>query len=408
MVRYRRRGFTLIELLVVIAIIAILVALLLPAVQQAREAARRTDCKNRLKQIGIALHEYHESFKTLPPGWMESAVEAPGYGVTAAAGQGWAYFILPQMDQGPLFNVMNLQPWPIERVQNVVPYGQTPPADPNSPMAVGTSMPAYLCPSDRRDVKDEEYNIIHPITTIGEPIGNSSYPGNFGTNGYQTWTGGLANDNWISFNGNTVALGGVPLPPSPALPPLAQIIVTADITMSTYVKGEGVFYFNSRTRFRDMRDGTSNVIMVSERRGDLGNDDAQVHNWSRCHWAGTDLSIPNYILGGGHYKPNVCTDVDDGSGLGPTPGNSMRNPDCQTQISGFFSSSHPGVVQVVLGDGSVHAISDSVNSARPAELNTIAGGGQIDDMRNRNAKRAVYGTWQKLCDLDDGGNVGIY
>src|SRR5688500_3324630 len=102
---YRRRGFTLIELLVVIAIIAILIALLLPAVQQAREAARRSTCKNNLKQIGLALHNYHESFNTFP----QAKVLRAGYFYTGCpgwingSGFSWRVMILPQMDQAPLY-----------------------------------------------------------------------------------------------------------------------------------------------------------------------------------------------------------------------------------------------------------------------------------------------------------------
>ena len=88
-------GFTLIELLVVIAIIAILIALLLPAVQQAREAARRTQCKNNLKQLGIAFHNYHESHNMLPPGYVQSSATAKNEAT-------WGVFILPHIDQAPL------------------------------------------------------------------------------------------------------------------------------------------------------------------------------------------------------------------------------------------------------------------------------------------------------------------
>jgi prepilin-type N-terminal cleavage/methylation domain-containing protein len=97
-----RRGFTLIELLVVIAIIAILIALLLPAVQQAREAARRTECKNNLKNIGLALHNYHDTNKSFPPGniaiWNSGDSTVYGWGWT------WHSKILPHMDQDNLYD----------------------------------------------------------------------------------------------------------------------------------------------------------------------------------------------------------------------------------------------------------------------------------------------------------------
>jgi prepilin-type N-terminal cleavage/methylation domain-containing protein len=105
----RRRGFTLIELLVVIAIIAVLIALLLPAVQQAREAARRTQCKNNMKQLGLAMHNYHDTFRVFPPGWI--AVD-PATNAQSAhegiSGFGWGTMLLPQIDQSPLYNQLNL------------------------------------------------------------------------------------------------------------------------------------------------------------------------------------------------------------------------------------------------------------------------------------------------------------
>src|SRR6187431_120722 len=101
--RPRPRGFTLIELLVVIAIIAVLIALLLPAVQQAREATRRTQCKNNLKQIGVGLHNYESTMRLLPAGCMYS-FSPRGNGQTHSVGAGWLAMLMPYMDQTPAAN----------------------------------------------------------------------------------------------------------------------------------------------------------------------------------------------------------------------------------------------------------------------------------------------------------------
>jgi prepilin-type N-terminal cleavage/methylation domain-containing protein len=162
----RTSGFTLIELLVVIAIIAILIALLLPAVQQAREAARRTTCRNNLKQIGIALHNYHDAYGMFP------------YGCWDDDSYGWGTFLLPYLDQGPLFNQINFKDGasfpensashPLGFLQNQMDGHDTSTdpdhrdanacvADPESP--IRTPVPVYMCPSS---IVDPRFNTCLP------------------------------------------------------------------------------------------------------------------------------------------------------------------------------------------------------------------------------------------------------
>jgi len=156
----RRRGFTLIELLVVIAIIAILIALLLPAVQQAREAARRTSCKNNLKQFGLALHNYHDAHRTLPPGYVykpDRSSTPPSNG----AGFSWGAMVLPFLEQA---NVYQLFDW------NVPIYA------PVNKTARERHLPVFLCPSD--PVSENGFVEVGPLP---ERYAMASYAACFGT-----------------------------------------------------------------------------------------------------------------------------------------------------------------------------------------------------------------------------------
>jgi len=203
--RLRRPGFTLIELLVVIAIIAILIALLLPAVQQAREAARRTQCRNSLKQIGLALHNYHDNFNVFPSGtvarWNAADTTLYGYGWT------WHSKILPYVDQAPLYN----------QISDTMGSDS---GDINSPdmiLAGGTAMPVFMCPSQPSG------SLTHSGQEGQQP---SNYNANIGTNVYNAGDCDGAN-------------------------PLCTRL-------------DGIFFINSRIGLRDITDGPSNTFLVME------------------------------------------------------------------------------------------------------------------------------------------------
>lgn len=246
-----RRAFTLIELLVVIAIIAVLIALLLPAVQQAREAARRTQCKNNLKQIGLALHNYHDLFGALPPGWV--AVTNGQSDIYGMNGWGWASRILPQIDQAPLFNQLNFN----VKMESPV----------NAAYRVA-SLPAFLCPSDAAG--GNTWTIQDGSGTNLVDLARANYVGVFGVSDIDDCVG---------------------LPNSPCL-------------------GEGAFFQNSRIQFRDFTDGLSTTTIVGEHksRRDSG------FNWNST-WAGVvangDDAIVR-ILGTTDHTPNSPSNhIDD-------------------------------------------------------------------------------------------------
>ncbi|MEZ5940798.1 MAG: DUF1559 domain-containing protein [Planctomycetaceae bacterium] len=156
----KQKGFTLIELLVVIAIIAVLIALLLPAVQQAREAARRSQCKNNLKQLGLALHNYHDNFNVFPPGACD--------GMQGTSGRRYAftYFVLPFIDQAPLYNTIN---------QNASPTGAGL-ANPWTRAAYWTlDIPVLICPSDTAPAnRNESPTLLSYRVCVGDLLNDNA------------------------------------------------------------------------------------------------------------------------------------------------------------------------------------------------------------------------------------------
>lgn len=213
LLRTRRGGFTLIELLVVIAIIAVLIALLLPAVQQAREAARRSQCKNNMKQIGLALHNYHDTFTVFPPGgigynFTASNTDTPQLGVYSPL-----VHILPYIDQAPLYSKFD--------------FNQSFAHPTNAPNA-GTRMNAYLCPSYAGATTGTAYQYR------GFSAFSATATNYLGVAGYVT-------------AGNQNASAKTNLPAN-------QL---------------GIFWANSDTRIRDITDGTSSTFIYGEFRANM-------------------------------------------------------------------------------------------------------------------------------------------
>jgi prepilin-type N-terminal cleavage/methylation domain-containing protein len=302
----RFRGFTLIELLVVIAIIAVLIALLLPAVQQAREAARRSQCRNNLKQLGLAMHNYHDTHKQLPPGSILNGGNGRG-GVVWGDDNSWYPMIFPYIDQAPLYNTINFSTALSAGGGTVHPVGD---ALYGNDQAQKLAIPIFGCPSD---------GIV-----IDEPDTG--------------WA--VARVNYVVNYGNT-NMGG-----------------TTEGTTTFYGGPFGLIF---GAKFRDIFDGTSNTLMMSE-----------LITPKLSTWQGYLANAP-YAGGSGftgYYTPNStsfdlmarkCPDIIPNMGLpGCTVvGSSVDDIRRQVIIS---RSRHTGGVQSLLCDGSVRFFSQNIDT----------------------------------------------
>lgn len=300
--RKSRFGFTLIELLVVIAIIAILVALLLPAVQQAREAARRSSCKNNLKQIALALHNYHDSHSTFPQGQTKHRSQW-------CCGGNWRVAILPQMEQGNIYRRLD---------QNAAPnfaanaYGYRGGAEVFRTVVITP----YLCPSstlpptDTNVSNNQQRGMVHHYVGISGAIGIA---------------GGTQ---------RTTDYGGV-------------------------VRGNGILGINRHSRIRDITDGTTNTMIISEQSGLVNNLNRTSNYYGG--WSGYAGPQTTDNAGRPHWGAGTtCIRYPINHGMGRSVG-WQGGFDNTWDFNTIMNSFHTGGIQIGLADGSARFINDSIN-----------------------------------------------
>jgi prepilin-type N-terminal cleavage/methylation domain-containing protein/prepilin-type processing-associated H-X9-DG protein len=318
------RAFTLIELLVVIAIIAVLVALLLPAVQQAREAARRSQCKNNLKQLGLALHNYHESFSIFPLNRATRPGNAPTFaGSTLYGNCSWITQLLPNLDQSPIFNLINFND------QTTAPIG----VDGNTTVSPGnlvarrTILTVMLCPSNPKS------NTVTGQSGQGDSWGDGldggrgdyvgsmgwSFPGhrNCASNNVATmWpgVGGLVNPDWSDPDQLDGKLYGC----------------------------NGVMGLYGCIKLKDITDGTSNTVAVFE----------------DVHWQ--DKTKPSVLSQDEMwFGPWMVHAFYMPINVQPNASN-LTYPGMNYHICHQMSSNHTGGAHALMADGSVQFFSESM------------------------------------------------
>jgi prepilin-type N-terminal cleavage/methylation domain-containing protein len=314
-------GFTLIELLVVIAIIAILIGLLLPAVQKVREAAARTQCINNLKQQGIALHAYHDTYQSLPKGNFDWAT-APGPNFAPYQGSwDWSAYILPFIEQGNAWNA-------------AITYANVPGQwySWNNPICA-TPEKMFTCPSDPRGAP-----IIAPGSLFGLPVNImcTSYLGNAGT--VSTGNNGIPGGIW-----------------------------------------NGVLYSNSATTLVSITDGTSNTILVGERPPSQDYDFGWAfasygwdgHGVGDALMTSSDVNLPSNLVAdwmpGDNPNGIACNTTNYATKVGLQPGSTTVMCD-----AGHYWSYHPGGALFLMSDGSSRFIFYSSGSTVVGTFNGVS------------------------------------
>ncbi|MDA0809185.1 MAG: DUF1559 domain-containing protein [Planctomycetota bacterium] len=333
-----RSGLTVVEVVVTILILLVLAALLIPAGTHSREPARRSQCKNNLKQIGLSLMNYHDVHKALPPGWIASETKGQ------SSGFGWNFHILPYFDQAPLFKKFDTN---------------SKLADPQSdnPQFAATILSATRCPSDGGPDQAKSRWIPE--------LGTTNYVGNFGV--------------------------GIPIIWSQLPESTGKLVNSGDF--------QGILGPNSTIRIRDVKDGMSNVVLVGERRLSEGGTDwpiGAVEGQFSSYWAGipnidavSPLAIVATATGGVFERPSedepAISSAQPGNWLGLATVGNLKSLDTaegrealpyfkinhdprgvplssSDRVTAGFSSWHTGGCQMVLGDGTVRFISENIDA----------------------------------------------
>jgi prepilin-type N-terminal cleavage/methylation domain-containing protein len=318
--RPKRVGFTLIELLVVIAIIGVLIALLLPAVQAAREAARRSECRNKLKQLALAVHNYHDTYNSLP---RSLSPNTWGYNNDGRSWS-WIVYTLPFLEQNQLY--MLTAGATITNPANAVPSQATPgprfdqTSGVNVALACATPLNVLRCPSDPNwlGTSTNRANGSGPNGT-----GETNYKGVCGSN----WAWGSFTNNGPTGNNNGL-----------------------DVADGMFMRSDTTIFPPRKQSFAIVTDGLSNTFMLGE---DLPSRNTHC-GWVRANYSTGTCSIP----------PNNAMKAGQ-------PG--FNNPGDWPNVYSFRSQ-HPGGLQFAMGDGSAQFVSETISLAIYRALATRSGG----------------------------------
>jgi prepilin-type N-terminal cleavage/methylation domain-containing protein len=351
----RPAAFTLVELLVVIAIIGILVALLLPAVQSAREAARRTGCKNNLKQLGLAALNFESAQKRLPPGFLGSTnVPADGALSARVAGgtqnfqwSGVLMELLPFYEQG---TVNELASQTLERGVDVYDHPWWDNAqNPTSALAAQYKLGMLLCPSMPQEIPEDALGLRLFYDVAG---------GQFTFNFFSTVDATGALPQLTHYQGCAGVFGKIGDP--------GLGVVSNGEWRSADRQLLGVFHNRSKVKLGQVLDGTSNTIMFGEAPGSIGKDQFGVGHIDGYSWAGTACMVTAFGLNPG--------DQSD-------PANGVEYQTHWTQ----FGSTHSGdIVQFCFVDGSVDVLTKDIGYDPLDALSSYRGGEVLPEAANRN------------------------